>query len=30
MEMEKNNYLLEIDISRNFSQKFLGVPRGAS
>ena len=29
MEMEKFNYMLEIDILRNSSQQFLGVMRGA-
>ena len=29
MEMKKFNYMLEIDILRNSSQKFLGVLRGA-
>ena len=29
MEMKKFNYMLEIDILRNFSQKNLGVVRGA-
>ena len=29
MEMKKINYLLEIDILRNSSQKDLGVLRGA-
>ena len=29
MEMEKFNYMLEIDILRNSSQIFLGVLRGA-
>ena len=28
MEMKKLNYMLEIDILRNSSQKFLGVLRG--
>ena len=30
MEMNKFNYMLEIDISRSSSQKFLGVLRGDS
>ena len=30
MEMEKFNYMLEIDILRNSSQNLLGVLRGAS
>ena len=29
MEMKKFNYMLEIDILRNSSQKILGVLRGA-
>ena len=29
MEMKKNNHMLEIEISRNSSQKYLGVLRGA-
>ena len=29
MEMKKINYMLEIDILRNSSQKILGVLRGA-
>ena len=29
MEMKKFNYMLEIDILRNSSQKSLGVLRGA-
>ena len=29
MEMKRFNYILEIDISRNSSQKLLGVQRGA-
>ena len=29
MEMKKFNYMLEIDIKRNSSQKLLGVLRGA-
>ena len=29
MEVEKFNYMLEINILRNFSQKDLGVLRGA-
>ena len=29
MEMKRFNYMLEIDILRNSSQKFMGVLRGA-
>ena len=29
MEMKKFNYMLDINILRNSSQNFLGVPRGA-